>query len=373
MSIVRRSPPAWFGFMLLPLAAMVQAQAPVPASTPAPVKRAIEKITDNVYRATNNNHSTVFLVTDAGIALADPINREFAEWFKAEAARQFKVPVKYVFYSHHHWDHASGGGVFADTAQFVGQASFLKYLAMPAADTRMAGIMGEFAGTAALDTNHDGFVEKAEAKGRVTDYEFAGYDADRDGRLSGAEVLRGPVSDVQPPNITYGDELEVRLGGHRIHLTAMGPMTHGSDVSLITFPDDNVLFGVDYMDVRRLAYREMDYSNGLYAEWMAALKRTERIASDYKFVTTGHGGLGTVADLTAYREYVEGLRAEVAAGIARGDSLEQLQSTIKMDKYSKWSGFAWVRENVLGMYHFLTDKVPVTREPVNRVLPPGVK
>lgn len=361
--------------MFLPLAAMAQAQSPVPpASTPAPIKRSIEKITDNVYRATNNNHSTVFLVTDAGIALADPINREFAEWFKAEAARQFKVPVKYVFYSHHHWDHASGGAVFADTAQFVGQASMLKYLAMPPADTRMAAIVGEFAGTAALDTNHDGFVDKAEAKGHVTDYEFSGYDADRDGRLSGPEVARGPVSDVQPPNITYGDELDVRFGGHRVHLTAMGPMTHGSDVSLITFPDDSVLFAVDYIDVARLPYKEIDYTNGLYSEWMAAVKRTERIAGDYKYVMTGHARrLGTAADLTAYREYVEALRAEVAAGIARGESVEQLQSTIKMDKYSTWVGFGWVRENVVGMYHFVTDAVPVTRGPVTRLPPSGAK
>ena len=116
---------------------------------------------------------------------------------QAEAARQFKVPVKYVIYSHHHWDHASGGGVFADTAQFIGQANMVNYLAMPPAGTRLADVVGEFAETAALDTNHDGFVDKAEAKGHVTDYEFSGYDADRDGRLSASEVARGPAQSTR--------------------------------------------------------------------------------------------------------------------------------------------------------------------------------
>src|SRR5256885_3685919 len=31
-----------------------------------------------------------------------------------------RVPVRYVIYSHSHWDHIEGGGVFADTAKFVG-------------------------------------------------------------------------------------------------------------------------------------------------------------------------------------------------------------------------------------------------------------
>jgi glyoxylase-like metal-dependent hydrolase (beta-lactamase superfamily II) len=365
MSSCRRSLPVWVGYLLLPLAPSLQAQVQAPA--PVAVKRSIEKITDNVYRATNNNHSTVFLVTDQGIALADPINRGFAEWFKAEAARQFKVPVKYVIYSHHHWDHASGGAVFADTAQFVGQANILKNLAMPPAGTRLTDIVGEFAVTAALDTNHDGFVDQSEAKGKVTDAEFTGFDADLDGRLNGPEVARGPLSDVQPPTTTYVKEREIKFGGHRIQLTWMGRMNHSDDMTLITFPDDSVLFAVDYIDASRLPYHDMDYTNGMFNEWMAAVKRTERIAASYKFVVTGHSKtVGTAADLTAWREYVETLRSNVAAGIARGENLEQLQSTIKMEKYSSWTGYSWVADNVVGMYHFLTDGVAVKRKSATR-------
>ena len=45
----------------------------------------------------------------------------------------------------------------------------------------------------------------------------------------------------------------------------------------------------------------------------------------------------------------------MAAGIAAGRTLEQMQQSITMDEYSDWQGFDWVDENVLGMYHFLTD------------------
>src|SRR4051794_40818359 len=97
-----------------------------------PPMRAIVNITGQLYRAQNNNDYNVFLVTPDGIILADPINRDFSRWLKAEFATRFKVPVRYVVYSHSDWDHDSGGVVFADTAEFVGQRNILAALAPPA-------------------------------------------------------------------------------------------------------------------------------------------------------------------------------------------------------------------------------------------------
>jgi glyoxylase-like metal-dependent hydrolase (beta-lactamase superfamily II) len=91
--------------------------------------RSITKITGELYRATQNAHHTVFLVTPEGIVLADPIGVEFAAWLKAELARRFDVPVKYVLYSHYHQDHASGGAIFQDTATLVGHENMVKNLA----------------------------------------------------------------------------------------------------------------------------------------------------------------------------------------------------------------------------------------------------
>ena len=63
--------------------------------------------------------------TSEGIILADPINTDFAKWLKSELDSRFPgIPVRYVIYSHSHWDHIEGGAVFADTAQFVGQEEF---------------------------------------------------------------------------------------------------------------------------------------------------------------------------------------------------------------------------------------------------------
>jgi glyoxylase-like metal-dependent hydrolase (beta-lactamase superfamily II) len=323
-----------------------------PAQAP---RRSIEHITGSVYRAMNNNHGTVFLVTPAGIILSDPINTDFAKWLKAEMAVRFKVPVRYVVYSHHHWDHASGGDVFADTARFVGHANMLSHLAMPPPSTTLSQVVGQYEPVTKFDTNGNGIVEKTETPADFQRSQFDAFDANRDGVLSGAEVVRGPVSFVRPPEITYTDKMQISLGGKRVDVSWVGEMNHSRDSSIIAFPDESVLFLVDFVTFGRLPNREMDYELGQFEGWMTAIRKAEALAAGFKFVATGHGPVGTVKDVTAWRVYFEKLRDAVAAGLAAGQTLEQMQQNIKMEEYSHWGSFEWVPLNVLGMYHFLTD------------------
>src|ERR1700752_4089887 len=79
----------------------------------------IGRLTGDVYYARMDDYVSAFIVTSEGIALVEPIGTEMATWLKAEIAKRFNVSVKYVIYSHSHWDHASGGGVYADTARFI--------------------------------------------------------------------------------------------------------------------------------------------------------------------------------------------------------------------------------------------------------------
>src|SRR5919106_751518 len=124
-----------------------------------PPARGIVNITGQLYRAQNDNHYTVFLVTPDGIIMSDPINRDFSRWLKAEMASRFKVPVRYVLYTHSDWDHASGGVVFADTAEFVGHQNMLVNLAAPRGNVPLT------AAAAKLDANKNGMLDRSEASG----------------------------------------------------------------------------------------------------------------------------------------------------------------------------------------------------------------
>src|SRR4030095_17266546 len=168
------------------------------ASAQQPPQRGIVNITGQLYRAQNVNHYTVFLVTLQGIIMSDPINRDFARWLKAEFATRFKVPVRYVLYTHRDWDHASGGVVFADTAEFVGHRNMLTALAPPAGNPPLT------ADAVKMDANRNGFVERSEPKEAIAE-RFDLFDYNRDNIVNGAEIARGPVSDVYAPTTTYTD------------------------------------------------------------------------------------------------------------------------------------------------------------------------
>jgi Metallo-beta-lactamase superfamily len=176
----------------------------------------IGKLTGDIYYARMDDYVSVFMVTSDGIILVEPIGTEFATWLKAEMTSRFHVPVKYVIYSHSHWDHASGGAVYADTARFIGHENMLKNIAMPPAGTPLPP------NVRAQDTNGNGKIEASEAQGNLKTM-FSLYDADRDGSLTGAEIVRGPIqyegagSDFYGPR-QYHSRRQARRGnapGHR--------------------------------------------------------------------------------------------------------------------------------------------------------------
>ena len=209
-----------------------------------PPQRGIVNVTGQLYRAQNDNHYTVFLVTPDGIIMSDPINRDFSRWLKAEIASRFKVPVRYVLYTHRDWDHASGGVVWADTAEFVGHRNMLAALAPPAGNPSLP------ADAVKMDANRNGLVERTEASGGYVE-RFALYDYNRDEVLSGAEIARGSLSDVHVPTTTYVDRHTVTLGGKRVTMTHLGT-AHADDSSVLHFPDERAVFSADVLQVRRL-------------------------------------------------------------------------------------------------------------------------
>jgi glyoxylase-like metal-dependent hydrolase (beta-lactamase superfamily II) len=253
--------------------------------------------------------------------------------------------VRYVLYSHHHWDHASGGAVFADTATFVGHENMLGNIELGPADTALPG------DAAALDANADGKLDRDEASDGFAD-NFDLYDANADGALSGAEVLRGPVSAVRAPDLTFDDRMTVTLNDAEAELIHVGRMAHTDDMSVVVFPAQRAVFVVDFISVGRLPFRTM--ATGQLDAWLNSIRLVEML--DVDIVAPGHGVVGELSDVTAHRQYIEELRDLVAAGIEGGTSLAELQSSVLMPAYRDWLNYdEWRPLNVEGMYHILTQ------------------
>jgi glyoxylase-like metal-dependent hydrolase (beta-lactamase superfamily II) len=300
----------------------------------------IGKLTGDVYYARMDDYVSAFMVTSEGIILVEPIGTEMATWLKGELTRRFKVPVKYVIYSHSHWDHASGGAVYADTARFIGQENLLKNIAMPPAGTALPQ------NARAQDTNGNGRIEREEAQGNMR-AQFDLYDANKDGALTGAEVTRGPIANVRAPDVTYTDRMDIYLGGKRVEVISR-PIPHADDNTIVRFVDGtNVLFASDWITVRRLPFGQIGEAE------TPMVKAVE--AMDFEFFLCSHGALGKKADVTANIRYRDELRAAVAKAISAGQSVEQAQKSVLMEAYKDWDFYEQQRpQNVAGMYRSLT-------------------
>ena len=300
----------------------------------------IGKLTGDVYFARMDDYVSAFMVTSEGIVLVEPIGTDMATWLKAELAKRFNVPVKYVIYSHSHWDHASGGSVWADTARFIGQENMLKNIAMPPATTPLPQ------NVRAQDTNGNGRIEKSEAQGNILSF-FDLYDANHDGALSGAEVTRGQIGNVRPPDITYTDRLNLNVGGKRVEVISR-PIAHADDNTLVRFVDGtNVLFASDWITVHRIPFGQI---SDVETPMVKAVE-----AMDFEHFLCSHGALGKKADVTANLRYREELRAAVAKAVAAGQSLEEAQKSVTMDAYKDWEFYEQQRpQNVAGMYRVIT-------------------
>lgn len=265
------------------LTALVALMPAISAAQQAPREpvRSITRLTGDLYRVQNNDHYTVFMVTPAGIVLADPINVELATWLKAELTTRFpNTPVRYVLYSHHHQDHASGAALFNDTAELIGHQNF------------NAGLKASQA---------------------------------QDPKRYAAVV---------PVESAYSGRRTVTLGGKTVNLIHPGRTGHAADFTVLHFPAERVVFGVDFMAVKMVPGSNTLANGASIQDYINAVKVVETL--DFDIVSPGHGPTGTRADFVAYRQYFERLAERVSAGIAKGQTVEQLQAAKIMDEYKDW-------------------------------------
>ena len=180
-------------------------------------KRSITQIAGDLYRFQNNFHYSVFLVTNEGILVTDPINEDAANWLKAELAKLHPdKPIKYLVYSHDHSDHIAGGQVFEDTATVVAHAN------------AKATIIGEKRPTAI-------------------------------------------------PDVTFTDHMSIELGGKTVNLVYLGE-SHSNNLIVMHFPAERAVFAVDFVSVNRMPYKTL--SDAYFPGWINALKAMEAMDFD---------------------------------------------------------------------------------------------
>ncbi|MCX7158743.1 MAG: MBL fold metallo-hydrolase [Proteobacteria bacterium] len=271
------------GAALLALAGFIaQAQAQAPAR-PATQTTQVPG-TSNVYVFRNGNHQAMFVVTPDGVIATDPVAYGRPTGGKAYVDEIRKVtdkPIKYLIYSHHHYDHIAGGQAFKDAGAIV--------------------------------------VAHKKAKERLD-------------KLADPHTV--PVDEV------VGDEGHViRLGGTILELSYKG-LNHSDTTLVMRLPQERVLFVVDSIPVGTVPGRGMIDFHPLEAEKFIA----DVIAMDWATLIPGHPGpgdrLGTKKDAEDQLQLLKDASAEMKVLAREGKCWDQAEKEFKLDKYASWPGYA---------------------------------
>ena len=127
-------------------------------------------------------------------------------------------------------------------------------------------------------------------------------------------------------------------------------------MTVLYFPDENVVFTVDFLQVNRLPGGASGFLAGYSVdEYEVAVEAVQ--ALDFETLVQGHSDiLGTRADVDDFVTLLRTLESDVAAAVAAGSSLEETLESVMLEDYSDWLLYETRRPQLVqNMYEFLSQ------------------
>jgi len=225
-----------------------------------------------------------FMITDEGVIVMDSFDKDFAKESLEAIRRLTDKPIRYLIYSHNHYDHIGGGEVFkAEGATILSHEATAQWL------------------------------------------------------------KRHPSADVVMPDQTWsGAKSELKLGRGAINLVYFGA-NHGEGMTVFQFPNERAIYTVDLVVPHRVGFAYMpDFSP---REWERTL--AEMDALDFEQVMYAHNApVGPRSSVADQLRYLRDLRAAIETELKKGTPFMQIPDTVKLPQYATWDGYAqWLPMN----------------------------
>ena len=154
------------------------------------------------------------------------------------------------------------------------------------------------------------------------------------------------------PVVTFADGVTLHLNGDTLHVIHLAN-AHTDGDSLVHWRKGDVLhMGDTFFHQATLPFIDVG-SGGSIDGLIAAANKGLELAGPNTKIIPGHGPMATRADLVAYRDMLVDIRSKVAAGIAAGQTLEQVQASDPAAPYGPKDGFIKPAEFVEAVYESL--------------------
>ena len=264
---------------------IIGAGAAMAQNTP-PVSTTKVDGTDNVYVFRYGGYQSMFVVTPQGVIATDPASyRRPAQPYIDAIKAVTDKPIKYVIYSHHHYDHIAGGKPFKDLGAT--------------------------------------FIAHRRAKERLLE-------------LKKQNAL---WPDVVIPDEVVDGKKTIKLGGTTLELIYVG-RNHSDNSLVMRLPKEKLVYVVDFAPIEAIQFRNIP-DNASPLEFIDSLKKLA--ALDWDRMIPGHpspgGRYGTKKDVQDDIAYMEDLSAEVKKAADAGKCWDPAMKEVKLPKYEKWANY----------------------------------
>ena len=238
--------------------------------------------TDNVYTFRNGNSLAMFIVTTDGVIATDPVGYgrpQGGATYLAEIRKVTSQPIRYLIYSHHHFDHIAGGRAFKEAGARI--------------------------------------IAHRRAKERL-------------------EVLKDPNTVL--PDETVDTRRTLTLGGTTLELTHVGA-NHSDSTLVMRLPRERIVFVVDLLPVGQIPGRGLIDFYPLEAE--ESIRQI--LAMEWDRLIPGHPGVdgrpGSKKDAQDQLTFLQDVSAAVKAEAQQGKCWEPVESQLKLPKYASWPNY----------------------------------
>lgn len=232
---------------------------------PAPRPLHTQKVKDNLYMISGDGGNVAVLVTNEGVALVDDMyERNYAD-IMAQVKDITEQPVRYVFNTHQHDDHAGSNAKMMSSAEVI----------------------------------------------------------------SHRNVRANMVKLRQPgqPRVVFSDEMSVFLGGQEIRAQYFG-RGHTNGDAVIYFPALRVIHSGDlFLTNSQTPLPFMDFAQGGSAvEWTGTLDRMMML--DFDTVIPGHGPVSNRDGVVKWRADLASMRGHIRDLVHQGKSKDEISDVL---------------------------------------------